>query len=112
MTPWRRKIERWIGQDRQDSNIRQLNYWLSILEGRVDNMSEVMEALKAEVAKLKDAVVAVGSAVVQLRKAYEQLRDHPKVVDDPELGAVVADIGDATGKLTETVAVAGASGGA
>lgn len=116
LLPWRRKIEAWIGQDRQDSDISRLLYWVSKLEGRMDDMSEVMDALKVEVAKLKDAVAANASSVEQLRKAYEYLRDHPKVVevikDDPALGAVVADIGDAAAKLADSVAKAGASGGA
>ena len=113
--PWRRKVETWLGQDRQDETIRNVVKWVAKLERNLDEMSDVVDALKGEVAKLKDAVAANASSVEQLRKAYEYLRDHPKVVeiikDDPALAGVVADIGDATAKLTDSVAKAGASGG-
>ena len=79
-------------------------------------MAELLEALKTEVAELKDAVAANKSGVEQLRKAYEWLRDHPKVVeivkDDPELARVTSEIDDLTKDLAESVAKAGASGGA
>src|SRR4029079_15819300 len=101
--------------DNLELNIRAAHTFISRLEGRMDDMSEVVDALKAEVAKLKDAVAANASSVEQLRKAYEYLRDHPKVIevikDDPALAGVVAHIGDATAKLGESVAKAGASGG-
>ena len=78
-------------------------------------MSDLMDALKKEVAGLKDAVAAIHSSVEQLRKAYEYLRDHPKIVevvkDDPELASVTTQIGDLTHDLAESVAKAGASGG-
>ncbi len=79
-------------------------------------MAELLENVKKELAELKDAVAANKSSVEQLRKAYEWLRDHPKVVeivrDDPELARVASEIDELTADLAESVAKAGASGAA
>src|SRR4029079_13364160 len=112
MLSWRRKVLNWLSShDPNTQALRGTITWLSRLERRVDDMAELMDALKAEVAKLKDAVAANESNVEQLRKAYEWLRDHPKVKEDPELAAVATQIGDLTKDIAATVAKAGASGG-
>src|ERR1043166_5627420 len=101
LLPWRRKVmkrlEEMLPSDRVENielNIAAAHSFISWLEGKVDDMSEVMDGLKREVAELKDSVAANDSAVAALRKAYEYLRDHPKVIevvkDDPELAGLVA----------------------
>ena len=105
----------WIGLHDNTDTLRSMINWIALLERRQDDMSEMMDALKKEVAGMKDAVAAIHSSVEQLRKAYEYLRDHPKIVevvkDDPELASVTTQIGDLTHDLAESVAKAGASGG-
>jgi uncharacterized coiled-coil DUF342 family protein len=123
LLPWRRKMQKRIEEllpsqrmEELELNIRAAFTFISWLEGKVDDMAELLEALKKEVNELHDAVAAIHSSVEQLRKAYEYLRDNPKVVevvkDDPELAAVATEIDDLTRDLAESVAKAGASGGA
>ena len=122
LLPWRRKVRKQIEDllpserlEHLELNIRAAFTFISWLEGKVDDMAELMEALKKEVAELHDVVAAIHSSVEQLRKAYEELRDHPKVIevvkDDPELAAITTEIDDLTHDLAESVAKAGASGG-
>ncbi len=122
LLPWRRKVMKKLEellpsdwQQNQDRALRGLVTELSLIKGWKDEMAELMDALKKEVAELKDAVAAIHSSVEQLRKAYEYLRDHPKVVEvikeDPELTAVAAEIDGLTKDLADSVAKAGASGG-
>lgn len=123
LLPWRKKVmerlEHLLPSERLDSideDLRSAINWIARLEGRQDDMAELLEAVKKEVAELKDAVAAIKSSVEQLRKAYEYLRDHPKIVevikDDPELASVASEIDGLTKDLADSVAKAGASGGA
>lgn len=123
LLPWRKKVmerlEHLLPSERLDSideDLRSAINWIARLEGRQDDMAELLESVKKEVAELKDAVAAIKSSVEQLRKAYEYLRDHPKIVevikDDPELASVASEIDGLTKDLADSVAKAGASGGA
>ena len=111
MLPWRQKVMHWIGLHDNSEHLRSMVNWLALLERRQDDMSELMDELKKKVAELTDAVAAIHSSVAQLRAAYEDLRDHPRTKDDPELATIATQIGDLTHDLAESVAKAGASGG-
>ncbi len=125
LLPWRKKIEAWLGQDAQNKWIRQAVFWLSQLEGRMDDMDAALEAMEKKVA---DSVAHADSVAGQARDAIAFLRGEVEKLKvalskvDPaagaELAALKADVAGVvdrvSGKMDELdadMAKVGASGG-
>ncbi|HEY6021414.1 MAG TPA: hypothetical protein VIY48_16360 [Candidatus Paceibacterota bacterium] len=72
----------------------------------------LVDDVKARVAALEDGVKGLFVHVDTLKAAFDDLKAHPVVVEDPSLKDIADRIGVVTDSLSAEAAKIGASGGA
>lgn len=104
MLPWRRKIEAWMRERYADRDIRAIIYKFSLIERRMDDMDEKMDAV---VKKAEEVSAYVSSVVDQVKTALDYLRNH----SDAGVAAAAEKVSDSLDAIAKKMSELGASGG-